>query len=339
MRSLFTKIVLITLAIVLGSVGLYRYKIARDASDINNQLFAAVRTNDIEKAKQLIERGADVNAEKVFKTTVSVLVEAIREGEPEMVALLLRNGATVEKKHTYEWSPLTYAISIAFGRYELMMAHPRVPWKTVRLNQRYIIPLLVAKGAQSDYHQIFSALLSDDMDAIQKLTPEVKDEVKRGTLSTDELLQAAIYSRNKQIIDYVINTIMGKDVVGKTGKLLQWAIESDDQDTINYMLTYPLTDINAQEQPYGYSSLHAAVIYPINGKADVELVKKLVEMGANPNLTDAQGNTPLHIALGWRKNNPIAELLIAHGADLRIKNDAGNSAEDLLKKESNSNKP
>lgn len=64
----------------------------------------------------------------------------------------------------------------------------------------------------------------------------------------------------------------------------------------------------------------------------VELLKMLLDHGANANLRNFEGNTPLHFAVKTA-NKEIVSLLIANGADPNLKNKGGVSALDLAKPE------
>jgi len=74
-------------------------------------------------------------------------------------------------------------------------------------------------------------------------------------------------------------------------------------------------DINAQDE-YGFSPIHAAASY---GHDD--LIEYLISNGANVNLRDADGDTPLLVC----ENKTTFELLERNGADINLKNneDAG----------------
>lgn len=64
---------------------------------------------------------------------------------------------------------------------------------------------------------------------------------------------------------------------------------------------------------------------------DVNIVKELLEQGANPNLAlDAAGVSPLHFAA---QNNAlkVAELLILAGANLKCKTEEGETALDIAR--------
>jgi ketosteroid isomerase-like protein len=74
----------------------------------------------------------------------------------------------------------------------------------------------------------------------------------------------------------------------------------------------------------GRTALHHAV-----QRGDTPVVALLVAAGANPNVVDAHGDTPLHLlAMRDRTGSevPIARLLIGAGADVRARNARGRSA-------------
>ena len=58
------------------------------------------------------------------------------------------------------------------------------------------------------------------------------------------------------------------------------------------------------------------------GNGDVATARKLIAEGADINLTDSIGSTPLHYAAS-SGNKQVAELLIAKGAEINVKSDYG----------------
>ncbi|KAH6564564.1 hypothetical protein BSLG_003064 [Batrachochytrium salamandrivorans] len=73
-------------------------------------------------------------------------------------------------------------------------------------------------------------------------------------------------------------------------------------------------DVNSKDQ-YGYTGLHAAASYN-----HLDLVRMLIkEYGADPNITDFEGDAPLHVI----ETSDAGRLLIELGADPTLRNDAG----------------
>jgi ankyrin repeat protein len=60
----------------------------------------------------------------------------------------------------------------------------------------------------------------------------------------------------------------------------------------------------------------------------VEMVRTLLDAGADPNIQDASGNTALHHAVQW-KQSEVIPLLIEGGAVLDVENKFGLTALDI----------
>ena len=85
-------------------------------------------------------------------------------------------------------------------------------------------------------------------------------------------------------------------------------------------------DVNAAaKNPLKVAALHAAVA---GGK--LEIVKTVLDAGADANAQQQAGFRPIHEA-GVKANRALAELLLAHGADPSLPNDAGVTAIDLAR--------
>lgn len=159
------NLLLITILIIGFLAGMAWWLLRGDKTD---QLFNAIGSDNVAKAKSLIEMGADVNAIRGPKVSKTPLERAIEEGSPEMVALLLKNGAKLSMPEEWMLDPLDVSIKIALGEYIIMSSEPRIPWETVRQNQKKIIPLLMEANASSNYDpEIISAILTDNLDLIK----------------------------------------------------------------------------------------------------------------------------------------------------------------------------
>ena len=77
--------------------------------------------------------------------------------------------------------------------------------------------------------------------------------------------------------------------------------------------------------PFKVQALHAAV-----AGRNLDIVKAVLEAGADPNAQQQAGFRPIHEA-GTTANRALAELLISHGADPRLPADSGKNAIDLAR--------
>lgn len=93
----------------------------------------------------------------------------------------------------------------------------------------------------------------------------------------------------------------------------------DDPDYLLEILVKMINtkDINAQDEQ-GNTALHIASQY----KRWERHVKALLDLGANPNIQNKDGNTPLHIVYN---SEATAKMLIDHGADLTLVNCDGDT--------------
>ena len=68
------------------------------ANDLNQQLVQACKAGNIKRVKELLERGADINAEDT-KSHFNCLMIACANGNLELVKELLKNGADINQKY------------------------------------------------------------------------------------------------------------------------------------------------------------------------------------------------------------------------------------------------
>ncbi len=85
-------------------------------------------------------------------------------------------------------------------------------------------------------------------------------------------------------------------------------------------------DVNGRIRTGSYALNNAAV------ENEIEVIKILLERGANPNVQNLQGDTPLICATKYAGGKPATlKLLIEAGTDSAIKDDDGNTALDYAK--------
>lgn len=107
-----------------------------------------------------------------------------------------------------------------------------------------------------------------------------------------------------------------------------WTLPDTKYDQAEFWLKYG-ADINKQNE----SGETALLKYTRDGSlsGNEKRIQWLLEHGADPNLQSTSGYTPLHYAI-MIGDAPIAKLLLDRGAKVDIKNNDGNTAQDIYLK-------
>lgn len=84
-------------------------------------------------------------------------------------------------------------------------------------------------------------------------------------------------------------------------------------DVVKVLFSYGV-DINAiSHSKLSFIPRNTALHAAIAGKKSIEIIKLLLEKGADCNILDSEGHTPLHTT-AFEGNTEIAKLLLNHGA-------------------------
>jgi len=237
----------------------------------------AVDRNDLKKARELLESGADPNVADKWGWTL--LHEAVFNNNEAMVVLLLDHGANIEAKAvTEKWSYTSLDGSksgtniIESEMTPLLLAAKR--------NQFSVVKLLADKGAKIN----------------------IKNAQGRSGL------HFAARANNISLVRFLVEK--GRvpiDVRSKYGvtPLIEAGFKADEK-LARYLLDNG-ADVNAKSKE-GTTALFGAT-----EQGDASLIELLIERGANVNATNKDGVTPI----GWALSNDdlsTAELLETHGA-------------------------
>ena len=135
-----------------------------------------------------------------------------------------------------------------------------------------------------------------------------------------------IQSGNNELVREAVNElgIEVKDTYGRT-PLINAAFYGN-MDLLKWLISEG-ADVNARDKK-GYAALHFSVQ---ENKSDC--VNLLLKSKADPNIQDENGNTPAAVAvLNWKAGENFGNLkaLIDAGADLKLKNKAGNSVYSII---------
>ena len=148
---------------------------AARAQNLNEDFLVAARKGDVPKLKELLDKGADVNAKTQYGATA--LAYACDKGHIEVVKLLLERGANVNVRDTF------------YGEVPL-------GWALQRENIE-ILKLLLEKGAQGRERVLMEGVREGKIDLV-KLALE-KGELKPGPLSS--ALEVATAANKTEIVD------------------------------------------------------------------------------------------------------------------------------------------
>jgi serine/threonine protein kinase len=154
------------------------------------------------------------------------------------------------------------------------------------------------------------------------------------------LLMRAIENRQVDFVKLLIEKVASVNTPDKSGKTpLMLAVSRANAPT---SITYPAT---SSHQPFATPSmLPNDLDNSVDSKNQTrEIIKLLINRGADPNLTDANGDTALHLMdtldtqiLNCSNNNflelQILDLLVSKKADPQVKNKAGNTALHMMAK-------
>ncbi|MBL7880740.1 MAG: ankyrin repeat domain-containing protein [Chryseobacterium gambrini] len=141
----------------------------------------------------------------------------------------------------------------------------------------------------------------------------------------EELFKLIVLEKSKELEDFLKSQkvdLNQKDEFGDTP--LYTACTSSNFEIVQILLKYPQ---NINEQCTGKcTSLYSAV-----QKRKTDIVKLLIEKGADVNIADKYGNTPLiESADMFKDDDTIIKLLLENGADPYQKNNYGVSVYKLL---------
>jgi len=247
---------------------------------LTTPLQVAVARSQVGAAQALVEGGVDVN--RGSRGGVTPLHVAARRGQEDSCLLLLRHGAEVDARHDWGWTPLHSAVwAEEAGAAGILLQHGAHPDAATqkRIDLSGQVPLRVEAG----------------------LTP-LHMTAGRGSTALGRLLLAHSADPNARAHD------------GSTP--LHYAADRDHRQLIG-LLVDGGAHIDSRDGE-GRTPLFRAA-----QRGSVDALEALLACGADPDSRDVYGNCPLHIISVNLKGEQVARRLLESGADVNVRDGEG----------------
>lgn len=293
---------------------------ALPAEDASDRLYQAIHNDDLAALRGLLKT-SNSNVKDQRETTP--LMYAAAYGSLKAMKILIESGADVNAKNAFEATALMWCANdlektrllldkgananakSKQGRTPLMVA-------AAGNGASEIVKMLLAKGADvsardhSKSSALLDALDANDNASIRMLIDAGADLNVRSESGDTPLMIASSYGNVEAMRELLSK---GADVNA---------------------VSAPETD-HVKNGPIALGNF-TALMYsaPFGGRQAVQV---LLDAGAKVNVQDVRGMTPLMLAIGTDRPDPqVIRLLIAHGADVKIKSKSGETALDWARK-------
>jgi ankyrin repeat protein len=210
-------------------------------------------------------------------------------------------------------------------------------------------------GSEPGARQLYYGALCGFRELVEHLMLKYPERASARGGFRGTALHSASYAGHLQIVLSLLQHGVGVDHRGHRNKTpLQFAAEAGHCDVVQCLLDHG-SDVNSEEDDNstpliwaayhghtdvarmlldnnacvnakdvaGWTPLRSAVSAGFSREDRTQLVRLLLEHGANPNADDSRRRTPLHLVSRGRSTLDVARILLEYGADLDARDDKG----------------
>jgi ankyrin repeat protein len=276
---------------------------------ITRTIWELAEEGDLDKLRIVIKRGTPVD-KKCSLVGSTALMYAIRNGKLECVDELIRLGADVNIINNNGATPLYIALING---------------------NREIVKMLIARGADVN-------AVKDGMPLLHRAIMNKQVECSYELLNSNVNINAqdmngltplhhAVITNSLELVKALLQKGADSNIINKYGNTpLLNSLQDQSFDLFKELLP-KCANINLKASVSKHTPLH---MLSISGQ--LELVKDVINLGADVNLQNCYGQTPLHCA-SYHGNVQIVQELLQHKADVTIKNKDNDTALKLALKQ------
>ncbi|RNA16100.1 26S proteasome non-ATPase regulatory subunit 10 [Brachionus plicatilis] len=173
---------------------------------------------------------------------------------------------------------------------------------------------LGSKTQPSHREEIFHSILTNNLDRLKQLVSSENVNIKDRSGYT--LLHMATNNDKTEVAKWLVAAGADINIHCNTHTVLGTALTKANYDLFDFLL-------DNKAECIGRNQLN--VLHEAANKNRLDIVVRLIEKGADPNLFNSMHITPLTIAIG-HKNKPIVELLLENGACANLPDKKGNTS-------------
>ncbi|WP_298424619.1 ankyrin repeat domain-containing protein [uncultured Kordia sp.] len=292
-------------------------------------LITAVSENNVEKVKQLIQKGANINLHETTGLQGTALMYASSIGNIEICKLLLENGAKINaidknNDHALNWAAFSGKIPVMKLLIEkkadlfLKSKHGTAVDVAFRLWHHDSVSNVfkstkIARLTTKKEQKLITAILENDINSTKKLLKKGISANTKDPLETP-ILQLAAQQGNYELVKLLIEHKTNLNAMNRVGQTpLAWAARFGHIAIVDLLLKSG-ADPNSAGKIYQLTPLIGAAV---NG--NITIGSLLIENNASIDTKDRINNaSALHWAL-WYKHKDFAKLLLTHNADYTYK--------------------